>query len=159
MCLLELQKPGLRVARGMAWWSWVWSHPFLSPSRIVLMMGSWAYKGFVNCSALCHGGSFVSPSSGVSPTAFPAMGSGRECGSEASLKARLPPCSEEKAPAYQRFHALAQPGPPGLVLPYKYQVLAEMFRSMDTIVSMLYNRSETVTFAKVKQGVQDMMRK
>ncbi|KAK2496306.1 hypothetical protein MC885_011897 [Smutsia gigantea] len=67
------------------------------------------------------------------------------------------PC--EKVPAYQRFHALAQPGPPGLVLPYKYQVLAEMFRSMDTIVGMLYNRSETVTFAKVKQGVQDMMRK
>ncbi|KAJ1072869.1 hypothetical protein K5549_012095 [Capra hircus] len=68
------------------------------------------------------------------------------------------PCGEQM-PAYQRFHALAQPGPPGLVLPYKYQVLAEMFRSMDTIVGMLYNRSETITFAKVKQGVQDMMRK
>ncbi|NP_001233647.1 DNA replication factor Cdt1 [Cricetulus griseus] len=68
------------------------------------------------------------------------------------------PCVK-KVPAYQRFHALAQPGPPGLVLPYKYQVLAEMFRSMDTIVGMLHNRSETVTFAKVKQGVQDMMRK
>lgn len=67
--------------------------------------------------------------------------------------------SVEKAPAYQRFHALAQPGLPGLVLPYKYQVLVEMFRSMDTIVSMLHNRSETVTFAKVKQGVQEMMRK
>ncbi|XP_020949300.1 DNA replication factor Cdt1 [Sus scrofa] len=65
----------------------------------------------------------------------------------------------EKMPAYQRFHALAQPGPPGLVLPYKYQVLAEMFRSLDTIVGLLHNRSETVTFAKVKQGVQDMMRK
>ncbi|XP_013001429.2 DNA replication factor Cdt1 isoform X1 [Cavia porcellus] len=68
------------------------------------------------------------------------------------------PCGE-KVPAYQRFHALALPGPPGLVLPYKYQVLAEMFRSMDTIVGMLHNRSETVTFAKVKQGVQDMMRR
>ncbi|MBZ3872173.1 DNA replication factor Cdt1 [Sciurus carolinensis] len=68
------------------------------------------------------------------------------------------PCGE-KAPAYQRFHALAQPGPPSLVLPYKYQVLAEMFRSMDTIVGMLHNRSETVTFAKVKQGVQDMIRR
>nr|XP_035975731.1 DNA replication factor Cdt1 [Halichoerus grypus] len=68
------------------------------------------------------------------------------------------PCGQ-KAPAYQRFHALAQPGPPSLVLPYKYQLLAEMFRSMDTVVGMLYNRSETVTFAKVKQGVQDMMRK
>uniref|UniRef100_A0A8C2UNF0 DNA replication factor Cdt1 n=1 Tax=Chinchilla lanigera TaxID=34839 RepID=A0A8C2UNF0_CHILA len=65
----------------------------------------------------------------------------------------------EKVPAYQRFHALALPGLPGLVLPYKYQVLAEMFRSMDTIVGMLHNRSETVTFAKVKRGVQDMMRR
>lgn len=69
------------------------------------------------------------------------------------------PGSGEEAPAYQRFHALALPGPPGLVLPYKYQVLAEMFRSMDTVVGMLHNRSETATFAKVKQGVQDMMRK
>ncbi|XP_042558197.1 DNA replication factor Cdt1 [Dipodomys spectabilis] len=68
------------------------------------------------------------------------------------------PCGE-KVPAYQRFHALAQPGPPGLVLPYKYQVLAQMFHSMDTIVGMLHNRAETVTFSKVKQGVQDMMRK
>ncbi|XP_053304832.1 DNA replication factor Cdt1 [Spea bombifrons] len=65
----------------------------------------------------------------------------------------------EKAPAYQRFHNLAQDVPPGLSLPYKYKVLAEMFRSMDTIVGMLFNRSETITFSKVKQGVQDMMRK
>lgn len=64
-----------------------------------------------------------------------------------------------QTPAYQRFHALAQDASPGLVLPYRYKVLAEMFRSMDTIVAMLFNRSETVTFAKVKQGVQDMMHK
>ncbi|XP_071767536.1 DNA replication factor Cdt1 [Centroberyx gerrardi] len=62
-------------------------------------------------------------------------------------------------PAYQRYHTLAQPAPPGLSLPYQYKLLAEMFRSMDTIVGMLYNRSETATFAKVKQGVQDMMHK
>ncbi|XP_051830749.1 DNA replication factor Cdt1 [Antechinus flavipes] len=68
-------------------------------------------------------------------------------------------CSQAPAPAYERFHTLAQAGPPGLTLPYKYKVLAEMFRSMDTVVGMLFNRSETVTFAKVKQGVQDMMRK
>ncbi|XP_053548905.1 DNA replication factor Cdt1 [Bombina bombina] len=67
--------------------------------------------------------------------------------------------TNEKAPAYQRFHTLAQDTPPGLSLPYKYKLLAEMFRSMDTIVSMLFNRSETITFSKVKQGVQDMMRK
>lgn len=67
--------------------------------------------------------------------------------------------SREKTPAYQRYHTLAQDVPPGLSLPFKYKVLAEMFRSMDTIVSMLFNRTETVTFAKVKQGVQDMMHK
>ncbi|NWS41582.1 CDT1 factor, partial [Probosciger aterrimus] len=65
----------------------------------------------------------------------------------------------EKAPAYQRFHTLAQDVPPGLTLPYKFRVLAEMFRSVDTIAGMLFNRSETITFAKVKQGVQDMMHK
>ncbi|MEQ2249007.1 hypothetical protein ILYODFUR_024946 [Ilyodon furcidens] len=64
-----------------------------------------------------------------------------------------------KQPAYQRYHTLAQAVPPGLSLPYHYKILAEMFRSMDTVVAMLYNRSETATFAKVKQGVQDMMHK
>ncbi|KAJ8271323.1 hypothetical protein COCON_G00101820 [Conger conger] len=65
----------------------------------------------------------------------------------------------ENVPAYQRYHTLAQDVPPGLHLPYRYKVLSEMFRSMDTIVGMLFNRSETVTFGKVKQGVQDMMHK
>ncbi len=68
-------------------------------------------------------------------------------------------CFREKLPAYQRYHTLAQDVPPGLTLPYQYKIFAEMFRSMDTIVGMLFNRSETVTFAKVKQGVQDMMHK
>ncbi|KYO28297.1 DNA replication factor Cdt1 [Alligator mississippiensis] len=70
-----------------------------------------------------------------------------------------PAATRDKAPAYQRFHTLAQDVPPGLTLPYKYKVLAEMFRSMDTIVGMLFNRAETITFAKVKQGVQDIMHK
>nr|XP_031361759.1 DNA replication factor Cdt1 [Lonchura striata domestica] len=65
----------------------------------------------------------------------------------------------QQPPAYQRFHTLAQDLPPGLTLPYKFRVLAEMFRSVDTIAGMLFNRAETVTFAKVKQGVQDMMRR
>lgn len=69
------------------------------------------------------------------------------------------PLPSEKAPAYQRFHALAQDTARGLTLPYKYKVLAEMFRSTETVVGMLFNRSETATFAKVKQGVQDMIRK
>ncbi|XP_017212594.1 DNA replication factor Cdt1 isoform X2 [Danio rerio] len=69
------------------------------------------------------------------------------------------PQEREKLPAYQRYHTLAQDVPPGLTLPYQYKLLAEMFRSLETIVAMLFNRSETVTFTKVKQGVQDMMRK
>ncbi|XP_074142302.1 DNA replication factor Cdt1 isoform X1 [Sminthopsis crassicaudata] len=79
--------------------------------------------------------------------------------SQAPVQAPAPALAPAPAPAYERFHTLAQAGPPGLTLPYKYKVLAEMFRSMDTVVGMLFNRSETVTFAKVKQGVQDMMRK
>ncbi|KAM6997220.1 LOW QUALITY PROTEIN: DNA replication factor Cdt1 [Tautogolabrus adspersus] len=66
-------------------------------------------------------------------------------------------CTEQAA--YQRYHNLAQATPPGLSLPYQYKVLAEMFRSMDTVVAMLYNRCETATFTKIKQGVQDMMHK
>ncbi|XP_026070683.1 DNA replication factor Cdt1-like isoform X2 [Carassius auratus] len=69
------------------------------------------------------------------------------------------PEQREKLPAYQRYHTLACDVPPGLTLPYQYKVLAEMFCSTDTIVGMLFNRSETVTYAKIKQGVQDMMHK
>ncbi|NXY65884.1 CDT1 factor, partial [Callaeas wilsoni] len=92
----------------------------------------------------------------------------RRAGSGAAAGARPPgdtavaaPAGEsgEKPPAYQRFHTLAQDLPAGLTLPYKFRVLAEMFRSVDTITGMLFNRAETVTFAKVKQGVQDMMRR
>ncbi|NXG10473.1 CDT1 factor, partial [Sakesphorus luctuosus] len=92
----------------------------------------------------------------------------RKAGSEATAGARpsgdsgaAAPAAEagEKLPGYQRFHSLAQDLPPGLTLPYKFKVLAEMFRSVDTIAGMLFNRAETVTFAKVKQGVQDMMRR
>nr|XP_061794474.1 DNA replication factor Cdt1-like [Nerophis lumbriciformis] len=62
-------------------------------------------------------------------------------------------------PAYHQYHNLAQDTPPGLSLPLKFKVLAEMFRSMDTVVAMLFNRSETATFSKIKKGVQDMMHK
>ncbi|TKC53313.1 hypothetical protein EI555_019219, partial [Monodon monoceros] len=65
---------------------------------------------------------------------------------------------EPRAPE-DKGHPAGLRGAPGPCAAYKYQVLAEMFCSMDTIVGVLYNRSETVTFAKVKQGVQDMMQK
>lgn len=66
-------------------------------------------------------------------------------------------CAEQAA--YQKYHTLAQAVPPSLSLPSIYRVLEEMFRSMDTVVAMLYNRCETATFTKIKQGVQDMMHK
>ncbi|XP_064599103.1 DNA replication factor Cdt1-like [Liolophura sinensis] len=62
----------------------------------------------------------------------------------------------KKVPAYERFHHLATSEAPALSLPYKYRVLAEMFRGMDTVVSMLHNRSEIITFSKLKVAVQAM---
>uniref|UniRef100_A0A3B4FLL3 Chromatin licensing and DNA replication factor 1 n=1 Tax=Pundamilia nyererei TaxID=303518 RepID=A0A3B4FLL3_9CICH len=81
-----------------------------------------------------------------------------DLGAPAAAAGAERPASTEQ-PAYQRYHTLAQDAPPGLSLPYHYKVLAEMFRSMDTVVAMLYNRCETATFPKIKRGVQDMMHK
>ena len=38
-------------------------------------------------------------------------------------------------------------------------MLAEVFRSTDTVVSMLFNRREPIIFSKLAKAVQDMMRK
>ncbi|XP_038067962.1 DNA replication factor Cdt1-like [Patiria miniata] len=68
--------------------------------------------------------------------------------------------SEEPAmPAYQKYHALVNSAPTTLNLPFKYKLLEEMFRSTDTVVSMLHNRSETCSFPKLKQAVQEMCRR
>ena len=64
-----------------------------------------------------------------------------------------------KAPAYQRYHNLAQPIPPSLSMPFKYKVLMEQFHNMDTVISMLHKRSEVCTYAKLQSAVQQMMRK
>ncbi|XP_021379317.1 DNA replication factor Cdt1-like isoform X2 [Mizuhopecten yessoensis] len=65
----------------------------------------------------------------------------------------------KKAPAYERFHALATPAPPTLTMPYKYRLLGDMFRSMDTVVSMLHNRAEACTFSKLRAAVQSMTKR
>ncbi|XP_069073338.1 DNA replication factor Cdt1-like isoform X2 [Pleurodeles waltl] len=67
--------------------------------------------------------------------------------------------SPEDAPVCHRVHTLAQTVTLGMPLPHKYTMLAEMFCSMDTIVTSLFNQCETVTFAKVKQGVQNTTHK
>lgn len=72
---------------------------------------------------------------------------------------KSPLSSPVNVPAYQRFQHLASPGKPTLTLPYNYRNLAELFRSIDTVSSMLFNRKETITFAKLKPAVQEMIRK
>ena len=63
------------------------------------------------------------------------------------------------APAYERYEYLAKEGPPSLALPGKYQRLLTMFQGTDTVVSMLYNRQEIITFSKLQAAVQSMTRK
>ncbi|XP_054288687.1 DNA replication factor Cdt1 [Macrosteles quadrilineatus] len=64
-----------------------------------------------------------------------------------------------KSPAFQRYQALVTEGRPALVLPFKYRALAETFRCVDTVASMLHNRKETITLSKLRPGVQEISRK
>ncbi|XP_046652810.1 DNA replication factor Cdt1-like isoform X2 [Daphnia pulicaria] len=65
----------------------------------------------------------------------------------------------EKRPAFERFHALAQAPSEHLVLPFKYKVLNEVFRCIETVVAMLYNRKECINFTKLKPAVQKMLQR
>lgn len=62
-------------------------------------------------------------------------------------------------PAYVKYKDLAVKIPPTLTLPYKYKLLEDMFRGADTVISIMHNRLERVTFNKLKQAVQDMIRR
>ena len=78
-------------------------------------------------------------------------------------KQRLHQVAQE-VPAYERFHALAQPSPTAvspatLPLPYKYKSLAEMFRCTDTVLNLLGQRKEKCIFSKLRDAVQQMSRK
>ncbi|KAK9881490.1 hypothetical protein WA026_016373 [Henosepilachna vigintioctopunctata] len=48
---------------------------------------------------------------------------------------------------------------PALTLPYKYRYIAEMFRSIDTVCQLLYNRKETITLSKLKPAVEKMTKR
>ncbi|XP_046828723.1 DNA replication factor Cdt1-like [Vespa crabro] len=65
----------------------------------------------------------------------------------------------DKTPAYQRYLSLFENGTPGLPLPYNYRFLAEIFRSVDTVSAMLFNRKELITFKKLKPAVQELLRR
>ena len=47
----------------------------------------------------------------------------------------------------------------GLNLPSKYKILIDNFHCLDSVVSMLFNRLETCTFDKIKQGIQKITKK
>lgn len=63
-----------------------------------------------------------------------------------------------QVPAYIRHASLASSAP-SLQLPHHYRFLAELFRSMETAVSLLYNRKEKITFNKLKPSVQEMLKR
>ncbi|XP_070202780.1 DNA replication factor Cdt1-like [Littorina saxatilis] len=66
---------------------------------------------------------------------------------------------KKPAPAYERYEHLAKEGPPSLSLPGKYQMLLNTFQGTDTVVSMLFNRQETITFSKLQAAVQSITKK
>ncbi|CAH0584373.1 unnamed protein product [Chrysodeixis includens] len=66
--------------------------------------------------------------------------------------------SPSKVPAYIRHAALATSST-SLPLPHHYRFLAEIFRGMETVVALLFNRNEKITFAKLKPSVQEMLKR
>ncbi|KAJ8942003.1 hypothetical protein NQ314_010232 [Rhamnusium bicolor] len=54
---------------------------------------------------------------------------------------------------------LEEASKPALTLPYKYRYLAEMFRCIDTVSQILFNRKETITFRKLKPAVEEMLKR
>lgn len=67
------------------------------------------------------------------------------------------PSKANATPAYERFFSERVSTP--LPLPYKYHNLYKIFRYVDWICSMFYNRKETITFEKLEPAVKRMMRK
>ncbi|CAG9824934.1 unnamed protein product [Phaedon cochleariae] len=54
---------------------------------------------------------------------------------------------------------LLETAKPALTLPYRYRYLAEIFRCIDVVSQILYNRKETITFRKLKPAVEEMLKR
>lgn len=67
--------------------------------------------------------------------------------------------SPVKAQALNRFQSLAVAGTSTLQLPFKYRYLLEIFKAVDTVSAMFFNRKEKITFKKMKPAVQRIVRK
>lgn len=65
---------------------------------------------------------------------------------------------DSQIPAYIRHAALAT-STTSLPLPHHYRFLCELFRGMETVVALLYNRNEKITFSKLKPSVQEMLKR
>lgn len=117
--------------------------PFASPT-----------KTFHRTPTKANHSSLMSPQKGVTPKRLSALMSPIKEPSATPVTA-----SPTKVPAYQRFQTLAESGRPALQLPYKYRCLAELFKCIDTVCAMFYNRKEQITFRKLKPAVQRMARK
>ena len=66
--------------------------------------------------------------------------------------------SPRKIPQYLKQDELRSPDR-YLPLPRKYKFLAEVFRSVDDVVGMKYNRKEVIRVADLKPSVQNIIRK
>ncbi|XP_014472034.1 PREDICTED: DNA replication factor Cdt1 [Dinoponera quadriceps] len=64
-------------------------------------------------------------------------------------------CSLTKKPAYQRH--IAESEKSSLELPGNYKLLAEVFRCVETVSAMQFNRKELITFNKLKPAVQKLL--
>ena len=67
--------------------------------------------------------------------------------------------SSPSQPAYQRHQSLAVGEVCELPLPQKYLLLAEKFRCVDMIANMLQKRGETCTLRKLKEAVEEMLKR
>ncbi|EFN82715.1 DNA replication factor Cdt1 [Harpegnathos saltator] len=67
--------------------------------------------------------------------------------------------SSIKRSAHQKHLTIAKSKILSLILPYNYRFLAEVFRCVETVSAMLFNRNELITFSKLKLAVQELLRR
>ncbi|XP_063886979.1 DNA replication factor Cdt1-like [Scylla paramamosain] len=70
---------------------------------------------------------------------------------------KTPIKSPLKPPAFERYQHLVGKPSDEFALPFKYRLVKEVFRCVDTVVSILHNRQELITYSKLKPAVQQML--
>ena len=67
--------------------------------------------------------------------------------------------SSPRQPAYRRHQSLVAGEVLELPLPQKYLLLAEKFRCVDMVTNMLQKRGEVCTLRKLKEAVEEMLKR